>query len=835
MLLPQEPDLIIEKDIQGVIRELRHLQTPAKSEPGHSARLAALEYLNLAALERGLLPLEQDDWNHLRDTINSDGPDRSPKSGYRWAPSRELKRNSAIETTIVWCQQTALVRHKDPNDPKASKGPKGPKPDGIVADIQGSSIRLVVHHKPLPAGAQITSVRLTTIQHAKLSIEAGDVARAFGRLNPSWVDDFPADLVSSLLAPFIGIPDLDEILEARLVAYPRLGESKVYGDSTLGLAISATIYFPVASGDPIAHRILFDPLEEKLLHKAPIASACAGYAFLNDPDSKTGGFALRPHSRADLLNPQRDPVSLLDLDHDGGGRRKLTGARIAVRQKSALGDEYNPPVQAPPFAFSARTNEFAAVSAYFHCDSMVSLIEGFGFPLCDRCNNRAMSLTVEHRAKMLSGSGARDGRGINAYVTPFKSKKTEPLDVKMLFGLADFADSWRHPLGLAADVRFVWHEFCHVLILAATGSTEFNFAHSAGDALAAIMCDPSSRLPASYRGVTFPFIQLPLRQHDRKVGDGWGWNGTRYERPRPTYGLRDPAGYNAEQILSSTLFRLYCAFGGDAVRRNAAGEWEADRERRAAAANYCAYLIVRAIASLGHIDTQPTSEASQFATAMMDADVGTPYLDYEGSKQLGGMLHKVVRWAFEQQGLYQVARPGTRNEPGRPPAIDIYVDNRRAGTYAYDPKWHALRRALFVRHQADGHTPGQHPRPGRVNYVYLVLRNRGDQPALAASVDIFAATGNAVETWDVAQGYWQKLQGNNTTHDVRSGHAVKFGPFAWTPQAGTRNALLVRSTVAGDQSNIDDGSDLPCAVGPVLVADLVRADNNLGYREWTLP
>ncbi len=824
MILPQEPELLIEKDIDGVIRELRHLQTPAKSEPGHSARRAALEYLELAALRRGLLPVRQDDWDHLDDTIETDGPARSSKSAYRWAPSRELERSSAIETTIVWCQQTALIKPKDPKDR-----------DGIVADVQGSSIRLVVHHGPAKTGPQITSVRSTTIEHAELSIGAGHLVRAFGRLEPSWVDHLPPGLVASQLAPFIGIPDIDEILEARLVAYPRRGDSKVYGDSRLGLAISATIYFPVTSGDPIAQRILFDPLEEKLLHKAPIASACAGYAFLNDPVSKTGGFALRPDRGAELLDPERDPVSLLDLDHDGGGRRKLTGPRIKVRQKSALGEKYNPPVQAPPFAFSARTNEFAAVSAYCHCDSMVSLIEGFGFPLWDRCNNRPMSLTVEHRAKMLSGPGARDGRGINAYVTPFKSKKPQPLDVKMLFGLADFADTWKHPLGLAADVRFVWHEFCHVLILAATGSTEFNFAHSAGDALAAIMCDPSSKLPGAYRGVTFPFIQLPLRQHDRNVGDGWGWNGTRYERPRRTYGLRDPAGYNSEQILSSTLFRLYCAFGGDAVRRNAAGKWEADVERRATAANFCAYLVVRAIASLGCIETEPTSEASQFATALMEADIGTPYLDYDGSKQLGGMLHKVVRWAFERQGLYQVPRPGARNEPGRPPAIDIYLDNGRAGTYDYRRRWHALQRALFVRHQADGGTPGQRPRPGRVNYVYVVLRNRGDQPAIAASVDVFAANGNAVETWDVAQGYWQKLQGNNTTHDVPSGRSVKFGPFAWTPQAGARNALLVRSTVAGDHSNIDDGSNLPCAAGPVLVADLVRTDNNLGYREWTLP
>ena len=507
MILPQEPDLIIEKDIHGVIRELRHLQKPAEALPGRSAKHAALEYLRVAAGERRLLPLTSDDLDHLETTIEPSEPRRSSKSRFRWAEPRELKRHDGIELTIVWCQQTVAV--EDSKD----------DPSAVALDVQGSSIRLVVHHKP-GGVAQITSARLTTLSRAAFSVKLVDVQRRFGVLDPSWADDFPADRAMTWLGPVLGLGDdlIDGITACRLVGYHHHARSPAEGDLTL--AMSATVFMPTASGQEIAHRVLLDPLSDRLLRKAPIASGCAGYAFLNDPDSKTGGFALRPDSCDDLLDQQRDPVALLDLDHIGGGRRKLSGPRLKLRQQSALGKAYDPPEQVPPFAFSVRTNEFAAVSAYCHCDSMVGLIEGFGFPLWDRCNNSAMSLTVEHRAKLLSGPGARDGRGINAYVTPFKT--TQPLNVMMLFGLADFADTWKHPLGLAADVRFVWHEFCHVLILAATGSTEFDFAHSAGDALAAIMCDPSSKLPVACRGVTFPFVQLPLRHHNRKVEDGVG-------------------------------------------------------------------------------------------------------------------------------------------------------------------------------------------------------------------------------------------------------------------------------------------------------------------------
>jgi hypothetical protein len=437
---------------------------------------------------------------------------------------------------------------------------------------------------------------------------------------------------------------------------------------------------------------------------------------------------------------------------------------------------------------------------------------------------------------MLSGPGARDGRGINAYVTPFKAGNAQPpWNVRMLFGLADSEDTWKNPLGLATDVRFVWHEFCHVLILAATGSTEFDFAHSAGDALAAIMSDPSSKLPAHWRGVTFPFVSLALRRHDRDVRRGWGWNGTHYEIPNPTYGLRDPAGYNAEQILSSTLFRLYCAVGGDAVRRNQAGAEEPDLEARGAAAYYTAYLIVGAIASLGCVNTEPTRDASQLATALMEADIGTARLDYEGSPRLGGMLHKVVRWAFEKQGLYQIVQPGRQNTEGRPPPIDIYVDDGREGEYGCLPGWQARHDAVWVRNNADGSEGDETPYAGQPNYVYVTLRNRGDQTAVGASVVVFATVRDAADVWDTTAAYWQPLQGNNTAADVRPGYPARFGPFSWTPEAGTRNSLLVRATVAGDPSNIDAGSNLPCAIGPVALADLVRNDNNLGYREWTLP
>ncbi len=89
-------------------------------------------------------------------------------------------------------------------------------------------------------------------------------------------------------------------------------------------------------------------------------------------------------------------------------------------------------------------------------------------------------------------------------------------------------------LSVASDPRWAWHEFGHVLAYASTGELEFPFAHSAGDALAAIVSDPRSPLAnaaeAPARFVTFPWIEVPGRSHGRRAEHGYGWCGTSQPR-----------------------------------------------------------------------------------------------------------------------------------------------------------------------------------------------------------------------------------------------------------------------------------------------------------------
>ena len=105
--------------------------------------------------------------------------------------------------------------------------------------------------------------------------------------------------------------------------------------------------------------------------------------------------------------------------------------------------------------------------------------------------------------------------------------------------------------------------------MASVGELQFRFAHSPGDALAAIVADPESKLAMdpNWRGSTFPWVFLP-RRHDRCVSHGWSWGGSMHYALSQVPESQAPRrkGYWSEQILSSSLFRLYRCLGGDTTK-----------------------------------------------------------------------------------------------------------------------------------------------------------------------------------------------------------------------------------------------------------------------------
>jgi hypothetical protein len=809
----------------SLFRLVEQLESPSWGDAAQSAQQVALSYLQLRPVREALeitTPIEP---TEIPSASGASGwhPALTSRTLWRSLPDREIVIRGTLETVVVTLQQRVVT-----------------KSHGV--DLWGAGIAVTLHAFE-PKRFAVTGATSTAFRKAELRPR---LVSMIDELLERTAELDARNLMSSLLGldpSQAGMHDLRPVLF-------RMPNQ----DEDLRVGLSALVSLEGVRGVPSAHHVMVDWDERQVVLKTPLATAAAtGKVFPFDPVTASGEYRPQPHGKSDQLDPHRKTATLRDLDQVNG-KFILSGPRVRIASPNPLGK--HPPSRKAQFNFSSRSDNFAAVSAYYHCDAMMRMVEGFGFDLATYFNDVELPLTVIHRAKLLSGPAAYDGLGINAYVDPeVLSGGTAVWRVRMLFGLADFNDIHRSPLGLAADPRWMWHEFCHVLLLASTGKTEFDFAHSAGDALGAVMSDAASGLVARgpvARGVTFPFAGAPTRRHDRCVSCGWGWNGRVYDRPSPTYSARDPAGYRAEQILSSTIFRLYRSTGGEAIVRRPT-DVRPDQSKRWSAAHYVAYLIVRAIRALSSSGSVPTNDAEIFAAALQNADTGTGSFlfsieEYGGATlqtaRLGGALHKVIRWAFEQQGLYQPPSAVPVDKPGDPPPIDLFLNDRadRRGEYGPTDDWDASDETLWIRHTADGGLAPQAPNTGQSNYVYINVRNRGNDTGLApvAAVSVLAAQGSSTAEWvspTVAGSKWTALPagaGAVINAAVPSGQTVRFGPFVWSPATAGLNAVLVRVSAPGDRSNADHASPFACAAGPIPIEEFVPYDNNLAYRLWTL-
>jgi hypothetical protein len=554
-----------------------------------------------------------------------------------------------------------------------------------------------------------------------------------------------------------------------------------------------------------------------------------------------------------LLENKKKTVRVTFSRHSAADRKILQNPALGLTENDAK--RVN---AAADLAAKNRTDATSSVTAFYHANDLFVRLKRWKLHLGEMFRYVKLPLIVRYRHGMHVGPG-KDGRTVNAVVVIDKS--SSPWQIEARFGLADLrASPEKSPLGLACDPRWNWHEFGHVLLAGAIGELEFRFGHSAGDALAAILLDPKSKLAAdpSWRGVTFPWVTQPRRRHDRKVEDGWGWNGALYQRERffTDIGHCAKAGYWAEQILSSTLFRLYRGLGGDTEQ--AANV--ADEKARQAAAEYTGFLIAKAIGILGDAASVPASTPDQFASALIDADRGTHKFD-DGlfntgpRRRIGGAARKVIRWAFQQQGLYARSTDGLPTaRPGDPEDVDLDIADLRnqatqgaPGTYApiKSSEWQASPAAIWIRRNADGQELDQAPQFGVHNWIYFKVRNIGPQQADQVNMYVWAAEIGAGGLTDLNLKW--RLVGSVGPAAIAGGAEAKLGPIDWDLTAvaqGKRFTLLVAANCPADQANVDRDTGLPCAFpndlahnGQFKIAcpidQLVAYDNNLGLRDLT--
>ncbi|MBV9861510.1 MAG: hypothetical protein JO267_05120 [Alphaproteobacteria bacterium] len=536
-----------------------------------------------------------------------------------------------------------------------------------------------------------------------------------------------------------------------------------------------------------------------VLFVRPLIDDVDGLVFRDDPVTDNGGPL--PAATSAQLNPVRAAVLLRGLSPPSGGNYALTGDIIQ------LSDVETPTVAAPTepvgtdFDFDARTNNFAAVNAYYHCDRFFRMVGELGFDIHTYFGGTVFPTIVDHRGSITNPGGIE----INAHCLGNGAFGV----LRTTFMLADLSNT-TNPLGLACDFRVAMHELGgHAVLYSHVNGANFGFAHSSGDSFGAVLCDPETH--ASDRFETFPWVYATVsRRHDRPVAGGWGWGG-----------VNDTGGYNSEQILCTTHFRVYRAIGGDST----------ELAMRRFASRHLPYLILRAIGTLTPA-TNP-SNALGFATAEITASIG----NWTSEGELGGYYWKVIRWAYEKQGLFQPpGAPTPVTTVGSPPPIDVFIDDGRNGEYQYQAnnQYYWLQRfwettEIWNRLEPDGHPEHQTPVIGRTNHAYVRVRNRGTLAATGAVVHGYHCRPSAGLVWP---DDWRPMTTASLAVPgaIAPGADVLVGPFDWRPRYRGHECMLMSVSAPGDRANNDPASAMPCAAGPAPLWQMVPCDNNLGLR-----
>ncbi len=526
---------------------------------------------------------------------------------------------------------------------------------------------------------------------------------------------------------------------------------------------------------------LVEPETGTVLYIRPLAAGVQGSVFAIDPVTQ-GCPTCTGATDTQTLDLYRTELPLQGLTPAiPPAPQKLEGDYVKI-------EDLDPPDIAPPseptgsdFVYDSTTNDFTAVNAYYHCDYIYRYIDGMGISVASYFDGTTFPVPVDFRGKngqvnaSCNGNAGHDGTG------------------KFLFGLVESGQ----PVGIATAFRVVWHEFGHALLWDHVDSPNFGFAHSAGDSMAAIYADPSSQ--ALDKGLTFPFLTGSnpniVRRHDRPVAT-WAWFGVNYNTQ-----------YSGEQVLSTTLFRAYQSTGGGSDILS----------YKQFASQYMLYLIVKSCGLL----TATTRDPKVYANKLKQADMNTA--DFKGVA--GGTNYKVIRWSFEQQGLYQATgTPRPYTAPGQPPANDVYVDDGRDGGYSWIADWKNTQ-DIWNRLAADGGTSNQPPVAGETNYLYVRVKNRGTESAADVAVRSFQQKQGTEGNWP---NDWQAT----TTATLSAGTIASqgetvVGPFQWTPAGFADESALMVAANPSDPAIIDN----PKISGKILGNwRLVPFDNNIAQR-----
>ncbi len=256
---------------------------------------------------------------------------------------------------------------------------------------------------------------------------------------------------------------------------------------------------------------------------------------------------------------------------------------------------------------------------------------------------------------------------------------------------------------------------------------------------------------------------------------------------------------------------MYRSIGGDSD----------SLERRQFAARTSIYLILSAVAQLTP-NTNPEN-ASGFEHELEEADRHKWISINPQETHAGGAYWKVIRWAFEKQGLFKA--PGALpTAEGAPPAVDVYIDDGRHGEYPFQP----IHAYDIWNRLTIGEGGGVHEEPVtcQTNYAYVRIKNRGTQMATNVVVDGFYCPPDSSKVFpkDWISMNTKTLSVPNIAANDSVGVVV--GPFKWLPELSGQQTMFFSVSATNDESNIDRR-----ITGSIPDWRLVPHDNNIGQRD----
>ena len=651
--------------------------------------------------------------------------------------------------------------------------------DGHNESAKDESPKMPAEHTEILNGA-LGKATLATIARSK-----GRVRLIRGRF---WVYRYDA----SRRSPGSRGATIDEVDSEPTLPLPPVDKRIRDGRDYVVAEIAFTA--PSMSGSDFTWRMLVELGTGSVLLLQALVSGVNGFAFLLDPISKTNDSSLTSDQNNATLNPHRDDVVLSNLDPAVDGVVSLRGTYADVT------DVHDPSVAAPTentgtdFDYDVRTNDFAAVSAYFQVNRLFEAIEDLGFSIPTYFTKTDFPIRVDHRGMggAINAHCAGDGVGGISHTC---------------YGLMDTTDT-TNPLGRACDPRVFWHELCgHGILYEHVDSANLGFSHSAGDGLSGIFFDPASQLTGDLRFEYVPWHPTLRRRFDRETSDGWAWGGS-----------EDNAGYGSEEILATTHFRIYQCMGGDS----------SSASRREFASRMALYLILRTIQNLA--DMANPQYARDFCAEMEATDL----LDWTSEGVDGGAYNKLVRWSFEKQGEFQDP-PLERSDPafgtvttaGEPPEVDVYIDDGRGGEYDFlENFWKST--TVWNRLSPDGLEGHESPVLGETNYAYVKVRNRGKNTATNVKVRGYHRKPSTGLVWPgdfdpmiTAEIDAGDIAGNDSEEKL-------VGPFEWTPEnvGISHDCMLMIVTCDEDEANVENFT----GAETVPHWRLVPNDNNIVQR-----